>query len=241
MNMNEKKQLLLLEKRRYELKEKITIIEKYKLFKDYPIQKIIGYVEMANVKIKINKKVLIPRYETEELIYHAIDFIKTKKYNSILDLGCGSGFIGIGIKKNITDFQINVIQSDIDKNAIKQTIENTKINKVKNKIIKSDLFTNLEGYKFDMIVSNPPYLMFEEKKQMSKSVLKYEPHKALFANERGLEFYKQIENNLDKYLNKNGMILFEINPLNSKWFIEKGYSIINDINEKERFAFKVIS
>ena len=239
MTMKEKKQLLLLEKRRYELEEKISFIEKYKLFRNYSIQKIIGYIEMANVKININKKVLIPRYETEELIYHAIDFIKKNKYQNILDLGCGSGFIGIAIKKNISEFQINVTQSDVDRNAIKQTTENNKLNNINNKIIKSNLFENI-GNKFDLIVSNPPYLMFSEKKQMSKSVLKYEPHIALFANDNGMEFYKQIELNLNKYLNKNGMILYEINPLNSKWFKNNNYSIIKDINNKERFAFKKI-
>lgn len=229
---------LLLEKRRYNLKQSVSLIEKYKLFRNIPLQKIIGYIEMANVKILLNKKVLIPRYETEELIYHAISLIKKEKYKKILDICCGSGFIGIALKKNLID--VEVVLSDVDKRAIKQSIENAKINNANVKIIKSNMFKNIETKKFDFIVSNPPYILKREKKDISTSVLKYEPHIALFANDNGLEFYKIIENNLNAYLKKGGTIFLEINPINVKWFINNGYSIIRDINNKERFAFKKI-
>ncbi len=237
--MKEKIQNLILEKRKYELKEKVNILEKYKLWRDIPIQKIIGYIEMANVKIDLTKKVLIPRYETEELIYIAIDFIKKFNYKNILDLGCGSGFIGIAIKKNIGN--INVIQTDVDRRAIKQTVINQKINNTNNLVIKSNMFEKLNDQKFDLIISNPPYISFNEKEKMSKSVLKYEPLNALFANDNGLEFYKIIDANLCKYLNNNGMLLVEINHINYKWFINNKYQIIKDINNKYRFAYKLIN
>ena len=235
MNKN-KYEILLLEKRRYNLKETISCREKYKLWRDYPIQKIIGYIEMANVKIKVNKKVLIPRYETEELILLAIKLIKENgKYHNILDLCCGSGFIGIALKKAFPS--LNILQSDISNAAIKQTLINLKINNLKNDVIKSDMFHNIYQ-KFDVIISNPPYLLKNDKKNMTKSVLKYEPQKALFAQEKGMFFYYQIEKNLSKYLNKNGLIILEINPINYKWFIDNKYHVINDINNKKRFAYK---
>lgn len=235
MNKN-KYEILLLEKRRYNLKETISFREKYKLWRDYPIQKIIGYIEMANVKIKVNKKVLIPRYETEELILLAIQLIKENgKYHNILDLCCGSGFIGIALKKAFPS--LNILQSDISNAAIKQTLINLKINNLKNNVIKSNMFHNIYQ-KFDVIISNPPYLLKNDKKNMTKSVLKYEPQKALFAQEEGMFFYYQIEKNLSKYLNKNGLIILEINPINYKWFIDNKYHVINDINNKKRFAYK---
>lgn len=235
MNKN-KYEILLLEKRRYNLKETISFREKYKLWRDYPIQKIIGYIEMANVKIKVNKKVLIPRYETEELILLAIKLIKENgKYHNILDLCCGSGFIGIALKKAFPS--LNILQSDISNAAIKQTLINLKINNLKNNVIKSNMFHNIYQ-KFDVIISNPPYLLKNDKKNMTKSVLKYEPQKALFAQEEGMFFYYQIEKNLSRYLNKNGLIILEINPVNYKWFIDNKYHVINDINNKKRFAYK---
>lgn len=235
MNKN-KYEILLLEKRRYNLKETISFREKYKLWRDYPIQKIIGYIEMADVKIKVNKKVLIPRYETEELILLAIKLIKENgKYHNILDLCCGSGFIGIALKKAFPS--LNILQSDISNAAIKQTLINLKINNLKNNVIKSNMFHNIYQ-KFDVIISNPPYLLKSDKKNMTKSVLKYEPQKALFAQEDGMFFYYQIEKNLSKYLNKNGLIILEINPINYKWFIDNKYHVINDINNKKRFAYK---
>lgn len=235
MNKN-KYEILLLEKRRYNLKETISFREKYKLWRDYPIQKIIGYIEMADVKIKVNKKVLIPRYETEELILLAIKLIKENgKYHNILDLCCGSGFIGIALKKAFPS--LNILQSDISNAAIKQTLINLKINNLKNDVIKSNMFRNIYQ-KFDVIISNPPYLLKNDKKNMTKSVLKYEPQKALFAQEDGMFFYYQIEKNLSKYLNKNGLIILEINPVNYKWFIDNKYHVINDINNKKRFAYK---
>lgn len=235
MNKN-KYEILLLEKRRYNLKETISFREKYKLWRDYPIQKIIGYIEMANVKIKVNKKVLIPRYETEELILLAIKLIKENgKYHNILDLCCGSGFIGIALKKAFPS--LNILQSDISNAAIKQTLINLKINNLNNNVIKSNMFHNIYQ-KFDVIISNPPYLLKNDKKNMTKSVLKYEPQKALFAQEEGMFFYYQIEKNLSKYLNKNGLIILEINPVNYKWFIDNKYHVINDINNKKRFAYK---
>lgn len=235
--MDEKIKNLILEKRRYGIKEKVNFFEKKQLKKDKPIQKIIGYIEMANVRIDISKKVLIPRYETEELIYHAIEFIKKNNYKSVLDLCCGSGFIGIALKKEFDN--VDIWQSDIDKNAIKQTKKNLKINNVKNKIIKSNMFEKIKNKKFDLLISNPPYLTKNE--ILSKSVLNFEPHHALFADNNGMFFYEIIEEKLSEILNKDGLVILEINPINVDWFKKRNYFIIKDINNKERFAFKKIN
>lgn len=231
--------LLLNEKRKYGLKEEISYHEMNLLKSGMPIQKIMGFVEMANVLIDLSKNVLIPRYETEELIYYAIDIIKKNNYQTVLDLGCGSGFIGLGIKKYFHD-NVKVYQSDINLEAIEQTKINQKKNNLETNLIHSDMFKNI-NQKFDIIVSNPPYLSIKEKINMTKSVLEFEPYSAFFARKNGLEFYEIIEKELANYLNKTGSVLLEINPINVNWFIKRNYLIIKDINNKERFAFKQIN
>ena len=129
--------ILLVEKIKYGLEPIIFDYELEQLKNDVPVQKIIGYIEMANVKIDLSQSVLIPRYETEELIYHAIDLIKKYQLKNILDLGCGSGFIGIAIKKAMAQ-KIEMTLSDIDTNAIKQSQINAKINDVKINLIQSN-------------------------------------------------------------------------------------------------------
>lgn len=231
--------LLLDEKRKYGLPQTISKKEYNLLKKNVPIQKIIGYIEMANVKIELTKKVLIPRYETEELIFHAIDLIKKNKYVNVLDLCCGSGFIGIAIKKNLPN--TNVYLSDINRNAIKQSKMNAKINDVNVNIIKSNMFNRLpKDIKFDLIISNPPYLLKKERQYMSSSVLKYEPKRALFAKKNGMFFYNIIEEHLNQVIAKNGSIILEINPISHKWFESNNYELIKDINKKIRFALKRI-
>lgn len=231
--------LLLDEKRKYGLPQIISKKEFKLLKKNTPIQKIIGYIEMANVKIDLSQKVLIPRYETEELIFHSIDLIKKNKYYNILDLCCGTGFIGIAIKKNVP--KTNVFLLDIDRKAIKQSKINAKLNNVNVNIIKSNMFKNIpKNIKFDLIISNPPYLLNFEKKTMSSTVLKHEPKRALFAKKKGLFFYSIIDNKLKSVLNKDGSVVLEINPISYKWFKDKNYELIKDINNKIRFAKKQI-
>lgn len=232
-----KKQQFFLEKRRYDLPETMTLFEKWKLKRNVPINKIIGYVELANVKIDISKKVLIPRYETEELIELASKLIHNRGYKNVLDLCCGSGFIGIALKNNFKN--LNVVQTDIDPKAIKQTKINLLINNLNTKVLKSNMFDNL-NQKFDVIISNPPYLPESDKKKVDLSILKYEPHHALFAKNNGLYFYHEIERNLNKFLNDKGLVILEINPLHVEWFLKNNYVIVKDINQKDRFAYKFL-
>nr|WP_318032573.1 methyltransferase [Mycoplasmopsis bovis] len=145
---------LLLEKKRYGLKQEISDLELEKIEQGYPIQYIMGYVEYANVRINLNHNVLIPRYETEELV-----FILLKEYlkpsMKVLDLCTGSGFIGLALKKNLNSIRLTL--SDIDSEAILQTKENAILNFGNDEnieIVQSDCFKDITG-KFDVIVSNP--------------------------------------------------------------------------------------
>ncbi|MCP4336344.1 MAG: peptide chain release factor N(5)-glutamine methyltransferase [Mycoplasma sp.] len=195
-----------------------------------PLHKILGYIEMTDVKIYVNKDVLIPRYETEELVLLASKYIDSNK--KVLDLCSGSGYIALAIKKMTN---ANVYASDISKESIEQIKINAKRNKLDIKIFQSDLFNNINE-KFDLIISNPPYIPKNNK--LDKSVTLYEPSISLFGGEDGNEFYKKICNQYKKFLNKNGKIFFEISEDNVEYLITQKFKIINDINGKKRFAYK---
>lgn len=223
---------LIREKNRYGLEPRISSQELAQLAQGVPVQKIIGYIEMADVKIKINHKVLIPRYETEELILLISQFIKNQN-TKILDIGTGSGFIAIALAKKFANAQITAI--DIDKNAILQTQENCQLNNVKVNILESNLFSNVSG-KYDIIVSNPPYLNITEISDVL--MFEHEPFTALVADDDGLEFYKKIINEAKQFLNQNGYLFFEINHRHSQFFRDQNFTIIKDINSHNRFAYK---
>ncbi|WP_369085994.1 peptide chain release factor N(5)-glutamine methyltransferase [Metamycoplasma spumans] len=225
------KEVLLREKMRYGLPLFISKKELKMLKKDIPVQKIIGMQEMQNVKLDLRYKVLIPRYETEEVIIACYPYLN--KNSRVLDIGCGSGFIGLAIAKNIN---CNVELVDISKQALKQTSFNAKLNEIDNvKIYKSNLFKNV-NCKFDLIVSNPPYL---NKKDKFNSSLRHEPKKALFAKNKGIYFYKKICDNAKKYLNDEGYLIFEIDD-NSYNYLKQRYQYkalcLKDINNKWRIA-----
>lgn len=224
---------LLLEKRRYSLEEKITNEEKKKLLQGMPIQKILGYIDIDDVIIDIDKFfVLIPRYETMELV----DLIKNKYLKDkmkVLDLCCGSGYIGIALKKY--NSSINMTCVDIDKQAIEATIHNALRNNLEIKVMQSNLFEKVDE-KFDLIISNPPYLD-KNNDLVDNSVLNWEPSVALFAPNDGWYFYEKILQEYKNFLNPNGYLILEINPRHiSKWQKIKQATILKDINQKYRFV-----
>ncbi|AKF40910.1 SAM-dependent methyltransferase [Mycoplasmopsis canis] len=227
---------LLLEKRRYGLEETVSFFEEEQLKQGMPVQKIIGYIEMRNVIIDISKNVLIPRYETEELIIKVLDDNNYNKKLKVLDLCTGSGFIGLALKKARPNWDIYM--SDISDDAIEQSKINAQKNNLHVNVIKSDIFREIKENDFDILVSNPPYISYEE--TLSNSVLDFEPHDALFAKDNGLFFYKQILKDAKKIMKKNGLIYFEINPLHFEWWnsLKKDYNleIIKDINGKNRIV-----
>lgn len=202
---------------------------------NYPLQYLLKYVEFYGNKIKVNKNVLIPRNETEQLC----DIVsKTANNKNVLDLCCGSGCLGLGIKANTN---ANVVLSDVSCKALKVAKHNAKINNLNVKFIKSDLFKNI-NQKFDIVVSNPPYIKSSDLNGLQAEV-KFEPKLALDGKADGYYFYKKIIEELPQYLNKNGEVYFEYGVGQAKTIenlLKKNFTcirIIKDYYNKNRFIY----
>lgn len=175
-----------------------------------PIQHIIGFADFMGEKFIVNKNVLIPRDETEILVRTTIDLINENNLKTAIDVGTGSGCIACMIAK-YTDCRI--IGVDISTDALNTALDNASKLNLFNKAIfrKSDIFSNVKpGEKFDIIISNPPYIPEKEKQNLQKEVL-FDPEQALFTNdEKGLEFYEKITQDSKKILNPRGYLIFEL-------------------------------
>ena len=214
----------------------------YELLKDgYPIQYLIGYVDFYGYKINVNEDVLIPRYETEYLLEKVINISKkifSNKIN-ILDIGTGSGAISIVLKNELNS---NVTACDISEKALNTAINNAKINNSSINFIKSDIFSNIND-KFDIIISNPPYISSDE--VIMDSVKKYEPNLALYAPKDGLYFYEEIIKDARKYLNDKFIIAFEIGwwqgnlicDIAKRYFSDSVIRIEKDLTDRDRYLF----
>ena len=222
-----------------------SLIEKH-IKEDVPLSHLVGFEYFYDRKFKVTKDVLSPRMETEELIYKVIEYVKKTNKNNlkILDLCTGSGIIAITIKKELEQVSVDVIASDISEEAIEVAKENAQNHNADIRFIQSDIFNNIDD-KFDIIVSNPPYIDRKDEVTMLDNVLKYDPHLALFAEEEGMYFYRKIIEQANDYLNENGVMFFEIG-YNQKDKIIKladmnGYSaeVYKDINGRDRMAFLV--
>ncbi len=210
-----------------------------------PIQYLLGYGYFLGLKLKVNKNVLIPRNETEELVIKTKDLIIKNKYNSFLDIGVGSGAIIIGLKSllNNSGYEIIADGVDISKEALEICDFNIKQLNLNCKVVLSDVYSNLNGKKYDVIISNPPYI--DENEFVEERVKNNEPHIALYAENHGLEIYEKILIGANNHLNMNGLIAFEIAPerVDGLKILIKKYlpnSIINfekDINGFVRFCF----
>lgn len=222
-----------------------SLIEKH-IKEDVPLSHLVGFEYFYDRKYKVTKDVLSPRMETEEFIYKVIEYVKASSKNNfkILDLCTGSGIIAITLKKELSQFSIDVVASDISEEAIKVAKENAQSHDATIKFIQSDIFNNIAD-KFDIIVSNPPYIDRKDEVTMQDNVLKYDPHLALFAEEEGMYFYRKIIEQANDYLNENGVIFFEIGYDQKDKIIKladlNGYSaeVYKDINGRDRMAFLV--
>ena len=205
--LNTNKNLLFLNKEEAldeKVENELKIIND-KINEGYPLQYAIGKWNFYGLDLLVDKRALIPRYETEILVDLIINDNSNNK--KILDIGTGSGAISLALSKNLKDSKI--IGVDISKNAIDLANENKiklNINNVEFK--ESDIFSNIEE-KFDIIVSNPPYINKEDFEKLDNK-LYYEPQNALYGGEDGLYFYKKIIKNAKNFLNKNGKIYLEI-------------------------------
>jgi release factor glutamine methyltransferase len=171
-----------------------------------PVQYIVGNVDFMGNIINVNPSVLIPRFETEELVSETIKRIKSTFTNKIdiLDLCTGSGCIAISLAKEVDS---NVDATDISKDALEVAKNNSKLNNTNIEFINTDLYTGINK-KYDVIISNPPYISKDE--EIMDIVYKNEPNIALYADNDGLEFYERILKNIKSILKDKYIIAFEI-------------------------------
>lgn len=198
-----------------------------RLKQEEPIQYIIGETEFFGLPFKVNEHTLIPRPETEELVSLVLQNIKSQKtcladwqanskVVSILDIGTGTGCIAISLAKNLPNAKVFAL--DVSEEALKIAKQNAELNKVDIHFIKADILSKetwnlkFKNLKFDIIVSNPPYVRNLEKQEIKKNVLNHEPHLALFVEDANpLQFYKAITDFAIDKLVENGLLFFEIN------------------------------
>jgi len=242
LNKNPLELLTCLEENVPEDKVEIYKKEVLALEEGKPLQYVIGNVNFYGNKFYINENVLIPRFETEELVEHTKEFIKKffTEPVDIIDLGCGSGVIGLTLEQKVSTNSVDLI--DISEKAL----EVTKINKEnlnsKANLIQSDMFENVTK-KYDVIISNPPYIKTTE--EIEDIVLNNEPHLALFAGEDGLDCYKKIINNLSNHMKDRCLVAFEIGMTQAQDITNLAQEVLGnikvevkkDLSGKDRMLF----
>ena len=203
-----------------------------------PIQYILNTADFMGEKFFVNENVLIPRAETEILVLKTIEIAQKIKSPKILDIGSGSGCIAIILSKKLPDARI--FSCDISQKALQIAKNNAKNLVAKVYFIQSDLFKNINE-KFDIIVSNPPYIPYKLKSSIQKEV-QFEPEQALYtSDENGIEFYEKIIKTASNYLTNNGNIIFELgigqSILVKNLFVDYNYTeieITKDLDNIER-------
>ena len=222
-----------------ELKTKCDYFLNQYIRKNIPIDYILGYRYFYGYKFKVNKDVLIPRVETEELVERVLILIDRFNLLNVLDLGTGSGAIGISIKKE--NPKCNVILSDISDEALEIAKQNSQLLHTKLEIKKSSWLENINE-KFDIIICNPPYIPLQEKLNPR---VKKEPRIALFGGSSGLDHYNTILMSVKKNLKENSIIAFEhaynqsaeITNLIKKYLPNFEVKTVKDYQNRERFTF----
>ena len=197
-----------------------------------PIQYVIGNVNFYGLKFIVNKNVLIPRFETEELVEQVVEYTKdlNKDKIKILDLGCGSGAIGLTLKSILKDSEVTL--TDISKDALEVAKLNANNLNLDVTFIESDWFSNIKLEKYDIIVSNPPYIRTDE--EIEEIVKNNEPSLALYGGVDGLDCYRKILANIKPYLNNKFLIAFEIGESQK----EEIYDIVNKYLKDIEITFK---
>ena len=231
--------------------DKIVEEDKVNLYKESlkalsenrPIQYVIGHVNFYGLKFKVNENVLIPRFETEELVENIKNYLEKKNITNpkILDLGCGSGVIGLTLKHFFPNSLVTLV--DISEEALKVAESNAKTLGLDVNFIKSDWFSNVSIDKYDVIVSNPPYIMNDE--EIEEIVKNNEPAIALYGGNDGLDCYRSILKDINKYLKDDYLIAFEIGYLEGEKLKEliketipnSRVTIKKDLSAKDRMLF----
>ena len=196
-----------------------------KKINDKPIQYITNSVNFYGLPLYVNENVLIPRFETEELVDNTIKYLNTMfEKPKVLDLCCGSGAIGLAIKSRINDADVSM--SDISKEALLIAEKNKQDLYLDSNIILSDLFDSINE-KYDCIISNPPYIKDDE--EIEDIVRNNEPHIALFAGPDGLDYYDRILKDIKNYLNDKYLIALEIGATQKDDVINLAHKYLDNI------------
>ena len=211
-----------------------------------PVQYITGREEFFGREFLVDESVLIPRPETEELIVCAIDHCRQlfgNRQMKLVDIGTGSGAIAVTMKKEVPQAQVTA--TDISPAALQTAEKNAEKLQVDIDFRLGDLTEPINMEKWDVVLSNPPYIAYEEQAEMSEVVLDHEPHSALFAEEEGLVLYRKLAESLPNLMNKPGFIAVEIGykqgPAVKKMFQQAFpqalVEVVKDINGKNRIVF----
>ena len=203
-------------------------------------QYITGKAYFRDLELAVDERVLIPRPETEELVDLVLKE-NSKADLQILDIGTGSGAIAISLKSARPDWHVTA--SDISSEALQLAKENSERNQASLDFIESDVFNQISG-KFDVIISNPPYIAYDDGDEVGVNVLVSEPHLALFADEDGFAIYRRIIEGAGEHLSENGKLYFEIGykqgdgmrRLLAQHFPEKRVRVLQDIFGKDRMV-----
>ncbi len=195
--------------------EKITALANLRAKTRKPIQHLLGYGYFMDEKYIVNESVLIPRDETEILVRKGFELLKKRSGKiNILDIGTGSGCISCALAKLLKNFDAEILAVDVSADAIITAMENVSRLDLVRKVIlrKSDLFSKIRNCeKFDLIISNPPYIPISQKENLQFEVKNFDPELALFAkDEQGIEFYKKIIEKAPYFLKKDGFLAFEL-------------------------------
>ena len=191
-----------------------------------PIQYVLGHINFYGEDFYINENVLIPRFETEELVENTISIAK-KIFTDpveILDIGCGSGVIGLTLEKKLSTKTVDLI--DISEKALEVTNKNCGNLNSKANVYQSDCLSNVEK-RYDIIISNPPYIKDDE--EIEDIVKNNEPHEALYAGKEGLDYYEKILKDINKNLKDNYLIAFEIGSDQAKAIENIANNYLKDI------------
>ena len=218
-------------------KEEVLALEKGE-----PLQYVIGTVNFYGNEFYVDKNVLIPRFETEELVENTIKYAQ-KFFTTpvdIIDLGCGSGVIGLTLEKKLSTNSVDLV--DISEKALDVTKKNREKLSSKVNLIHSDMFENVTK-KYDIIISNPPYIKTNE--EIEEIVKNNEPHLALYAGIDGLDCYRKILNNIKEHMKEKCLIAFEIGMTQASAITEIVNEVLptakvevkKDLSEKDRMIF----
>lgn len=209
---------------------------------NYPVQYVVGHAWFYGRPFQVDERVLIPRPETEEMV----DLILKNhdlRQQAVLDIGTGSGAIALTLKAERLDWQMTA--TDISQDALDLAGENARNLDIEVEFVKSDLFAHLTDKKYDLIVSNPPYISHGEWEIMGPSVRKYEPQLALFADSDGLAVYEELARELPAHLNEKGRVYLEIgymqgasvSRLMQEAFPQAQVEVIPDFSGKDRVIY----